>query len=103
MNLISSVPFFGSQLMRAVRDTLLPTFRQMGNGMAGWDRQVLRAYAPAVIAWLAAVAGWMLLERVPLQALQLEPALLLRWAVAVLLVATFGHGGWVSWRLWRTR
>ena len=69
--------------------------------MAGWDRNVLRAYGPAVAAWLAAVLGWLLLEQMQARSLQVELATVLRWAVLVLLMTTLGHGGWVSWTLWR--
>lgn len=69
--------------------------------MAGWDREVLRAYGPAAAAWMAAVLGWLLLEQVQGAALHVELASVLRWAVVALLGATLGHGGWVSWRLWR--
>ena len=69
--------------------------------MTGWDQNVLRAYRPAISAWVAAVIGWLLLEQMQGQALQLEVAAVLRWTVVGLLMATFGHAGWVSWRLWR--
>ncbi|MDR6094629.1 uncharacterized membrane protein YtjA (UPF0391 family) [Stenotrophomonas sp. SORGH_AS321] len=70
--------------------------------MAGWDRDVLRAYGPAAAAWVAAVLGWLLLEQVQAAPLQVELASVLRWMVVALLGATLGHGGWVSWRLWRS-
>ncbi len=70
--------------------------------MTGWDRDVLRAYGPAAAAWVAAVLGWLLLEQVQAAPLQVELASVLRWMVVALLGATLGHGGWVSWRLWRS-
>ncbi len=69
--------------------------------MAGWDREVLRAYAPASGAWVTAVVVWLLLERLQVAPAQLELARPLQWTVIALLGATLGHGGWVSWRLWR--
>jgi hypothetical protein len=50
---------------------------------------------------MAAVLGWLLLEQVQGAALHVDLASVLRWAVVALLGATLGHGGWVSWRLWR--
>lgn len=52
-------------------------------------------------AWVAAVLGWLLLEQLQAQAVQLEVAAVLRWTVVGLLITTLGHGGWVSWGLWR--
>ncbi|MBD8634666.1 hypothetical protein [Stenotrophomonas sp. CFBP 13725] len=69
--------------------------------MTGWDQNVLRAYRPAMGAWVAAVLGWLLLEQLQAQAVQLEVAAVLRWTVVGLLMTTLGHGGWVSWGLWR--
>ncbi|WP_312681447.1 hypothetical protein [Stenotrophomonas chelatiphaga] len=51
---------------------------------------------------MAAVLGWLLLEQVQGAPLQVELASVLRWGVVALLGATLGHGGWVSWRLWRS-
>ena len=69
--------------------------------MTGWDRDVLRAYGPAAVAWVAAVLGWLLLEQLQGSMGRVELTSVLRWIVVGLLGATLGHGGWVSWRLWR--
>lgn len=71
--------------------------------MTGWDQNVVRAFAPAIAAWVTSVIGWLLLEQLQGQPLQAEVASLLRWAVTALLAATLAHGSWISWRLWQQR
>ncbi len=69
----------------------------------GWNREVLRAYAPTALCWFAAalVLAWR--ERVQAGEATIELASTLQWSVIVLLLATLAHGGWVSWRLWQAR
>lgn len=71
--------------------------------MTGWDRDVVRAFMPAVACWLAAAGGLAWLELLPGAAAGGGLAPPLRWAVGLLLVAAVGHGGRVSWRLWHAR
>ncbi|WMJ69606.1 hypothetical protein [Stenotrophomonas sp. 24(2023)] len=69
--------------------------------MPPWNRDVLAAYAPAVVGWVLALAGWLRLEqlRTDLQAQALVPAL--QWGVCVALLATLGGILATSARLWR--
>ncbi len=74
-----------------------------GWSATGWNRGVLRAYAPAVMCWFAAALALAWRERVQPGVASIELADVLQWSVIVLLLATVIHGSWVSWRLWQAR
>jgi len=69
----------------------------------GWNRRVLRAYAPAALCWFAAALALAWRERVQPGVASIELAGVLQWSVIVLLLATVVQGSWVSWRLWQAR
>jgi len=71
--------------------------------MTGWDRDVLRAFLPALMSWLGAALLLAWREQLQGRAATIELASVLEWSVVVLLLAALAHGGRVSWRLWQAR
>ena len=69
--------------------------------MTAWNLEAVRAYAPALVGWWLAVAGWLRLEqlRTDLHAQALVAAL--QWGVAAMLLLTFGCIVATSLVLWR--
>lgn len=71
--------------------------------MAGWDRSVIRAFAPAVACWGLAAGGLLALEWAQATAVQQDLQALLRWLVRGGLLGCLATGVMTSARLWTER
>lgn len=71
--------------------------------MAGWDRSVIRAFAPAGVCWLLAAGGLLGLEWAQATDAQQDLQSALRWLARGGLLGCLVTGGTTAARLWAQR